>query len=758
MSSTTSAAGMSTRRPGKRRSANAHKKRSWSSTPCAPSGVTSGAATFARGTLKDKIDTRHSQECQAKIPDKPVRVCARSSHIVPYWVEQRQYVRIEPLTDGRSDERNILVDHWDETVFLEMPQIGYGGITNIDKDGERAECVSYTTGPRMLWVCSQTDEVTAIQSSLVEYLDPGETLRYSTWTPSGWMGSAPTAEGQAGESTSNHVLVTSGNAPPPSPPPPSPPPPGPPPSSPPVPPPPSPPPPAPPPPSPPPTPPPPNRRRRPRHLLRRQVRPRRRPRPPHPHAAAPEPAAALAAPAAAAEPPPPTPPPPPVNPNPPLSRRTRPSRLRSLRRRARPRPVHRRPRPRRRPRRPRRPPRRRRRRRPRPPRRGPRPRRAFPRRARPRRRPRLAPRYRPRRHRPRRRRRRRPRLPAISAVAVAAAAPSAADFTVAVDAAVAPVPRQPPFYPIESNLEVVQGGKTPNPGDFPQLVMMLVLTEAVDGDPWPMSICSGTLLGTPANPFVLTAKHCVDSPTLVKITMFGCGVQFWNQPRHLGHDISDFAMYFYGEDDTFPNVLYLFPETRPATAEELNQRKVDLALIPVRNAPDCGIYNERAYSQNAKGLDVSEHLEIAGYGLNTLSTGPTIGNLQYLDNQTISRIRNTTNPWKSAKSWADLLADGGDSHDSDGQGPARRRLRRPRIQRNRNELVGVASYTPITDLMFSSHISTTNYGISRWIERVLNNPDHDPQGADTEEAESVTLSLEPQDTSPATRVCFGGSI
>ena len=73
----------------------------------------------------------------------------------------------------------------------------------------------------------------------------------------------------------------------------------------------------------------------------------------------------------------------------------------------------------------------------------------------------------------------------------------------------------------------------------------------------------------------------------------------------------------------------------------------------------------------------------------------------------------------------------------------------------RNELVGVASYTSITDPMFSSHISTTNYGISRWIERVLNNPDHDPQGADTEEAESVTLSLEPQDTSSATRVCFG---
>lgn len=298
----------------------------------------------------------------------------------------------------------------------------------------------------------------------------------------------------------------------------------------------------------------------------------------------------------------------------------------------------------------------------------------------------------------------------------------------------------------------MQGGKTPNPGDFPQLVMMLVLTEAVDGDLWPMSICSGTLLGTPANPFVLTAKHCVDSPTLVKITMFGCGVQYWNQPRHLGHDISDFAMYFHGGDGTFPNVMHLFPETRPATAEELTQRKVDLALIPVRNAPDCGIYNERAYSQNAKGLDVSERLEIAGYGLNTLSTGPTIGNLQYLDNQTISRIRNTTNPWKSAKSGQiylqaeeiHMIATDKGLRGGDSGGPA---------FNERNELVGVASYTSITDPMFSSHISTTNYGISRWIERVLNNPDHAQNPAT--EAESVTLSLEPQDSSPATRVCFG---
>lgn len=282
---------------------------------------------------------------------------------------------------------------------------------------------------------------------------------------------------------------------------------------------------------------------------------------------------------------------------------------------------------------------------------------------------------------------------------------------------------------------------------------MLVLTEAVDGNPWPMSICSGTLLGTRSNPYVLTAKHCVDSPTLVKITMFGCGVQYWNQPRHLGHDIADFAMYFYGEDETFPNVLYLFPETRPATPEELNQRKVDLALIPIRSAPDCGIYNENAFSTNAKSLDITERLEIAGYGLNTLSNGPTIGNLQYLDNQSISIIKNTSNPWRSAKSGQiylqteeiHMIATDKGLRGGDSGGPA---------FNDKNELVGVASYTSTTDPMFSSHISTSNYGINKWIENVLKHSQVD----EPEEAESVTLSLEPQtERSTATRTYFGHS-
>ena len=53
-----------------------------------------------------------------------------------------------------------------------------------------------------------------------------------------------------------------------------------------------------------------------------------------------------------------------------------------------------------------------------------------------------------------------------------------------------------------------------------------------------MSVCSG-VVGDPDNPFVLTAKHCVDAANLVSLTMLGCGVGQWSQTNHLGRPVSN---------------------------------------------------------------------------------------------------------------------------------------------------------------------------------------------------------------------------
>lgn len=309
-----------------------------------------------------------------------------------------------------------------------------------------------------------------------------------------------------------------------------------------------------------------------------------------------------------------------------------------------------------------------------------------------------------------------------------------------------PPPPPPPVAPppgggvLEQNDAIIQGGKTPRPGQFSQLVMILILTASKDPTQWPLSVCSGTLVGTRSNPFVITAKHCVDSPQLVKATMYGCGVQYWNQPRYMGVDIQDYALDRYGPDTGAP-VIYLFPEAaRPATADELHrQRKTDVALLPVRAALDCASFS----ASRARRLNASERLTIAGYGLNTQSDGPTIGNLQYLDEQPIYRVQDTSFAWRSARTGQiyskareiHMLASDQGLRGGDSGGPA--------FDQN-GDLVGVASYTSMTDPMFSSHVSTTQHEVAAWIEEVLNLPTerHTPYTADTaEEAQSVTLGL-----------------
>lgn len=289
----------------------------------------------------------------------------------------------------------------------------------------------------------------------------------------------------------------------------------------------------------------------------------------------------------------------------------------------------------------------------------------------------------------------------------------------------------PPTPPIQTNNDVIEGGLTPtNPEQFPTLVVMVILSESDQPrEKWPMSVCSGTLLGTPDNPFVLTAKHCVDAANLVSLTMLGCGVGQWSQTNHLGRPVSNYVLQMYGEDTNVPDVVYLYPYARPASANEMfRDRKVDLALVPVKSAPSCGTSPTTyyAFSENAQDVNTSTIIDIAGYGLNTNKNNPlisqsTLGVLQYLEDLNIWKVKKTSNAWRSATTKRIYAATEEIHMEAGAKGIRGGDSGGPMFDKHKH-VVGVASYTSMGTPMFSAHVSTTQPGVRGWIDAVLNTP------------------------------------
>ena len=182
--------------------------------------------------------------------------------------------------------------------------------------------------------------------------------------------------------------------------------------------------------------------------------------------------------------------------------------------------------------------------------------------------------------------------------------------------------------PIQTNNGVIEGGLTPtNPEQFPTLVVMVILSESDQPrEKWPMSVCSDALLGTPDNPFVLTAKHCVDAANLVSLTMLGCRVGQWSQTNHLRRPVSSAMLQMYGEDTNVPDVVCLYPYRsgqRRLTRCFATERSI-LHSFPSKVPQAAGRTPEllRLLRKCARRPNTSTIIDIAGYGLNTNKNNP----------------------------------------------------------------------------------------------------------------------------------------
>ena len=105
-------------------------------------------------------------------------------------------------------------------------------------------------------------------------------------------------------------------------------------------------------------------------------------------------------------------------------------------------------------------------------------------------------------------------------------------------------------------------------------------------------LCSGTLVGTEDNPFVLTAKHCIDAAYKTSdLRLFGCGngtVDLYAE----GVDYSSIEISALRRDDFYES--YMVPDRDPLTYAEivdgsLRGFRKDIAVIAVNNTnlPNC---------------------------------------------------------------------------------------------------------------------------------------------------------------------------
>ena len=276
-----------------------------------------------------------------------------------------------------------------------------------------------------------------------------------------------------------------------------------------------------------------------------------------------------------------------------------------------------------------------------------------------------------------------------------------------------PSPSLPPSAPfvIDVNDAIVQGGLTPQAGRYPQLVLIEILTRA-DGQSWPLSLCSGALFGSYDNPYVMTAKHCIDDRNLVTVRMWGCGIARWGAENHLGRPIHDFVLEIYG--NALPEAVYLFPDTDPVATRDLHKvRRHDIALIPIKNVPDC---SATPFVQPALSAAASEDVEVVGYGLNTESSDITVGKLQYLA-QKIWKVKNMTHGWKSSQTGTIYSAAEEIHIQANAEGVRGGDSGGPMLDKN-GRVLGVASYTTTTSPLISSHLSTSATSVRRWLQRM----------------------------------------
>jgi hypothetical protein len=250
-------------------------------------------------------------------------------------------------------------------------------------------------------------------------------------------------------------------------------------------------------------------------------------------------------------------------------------------------------------------------------------------------------------------------------------------------------------------------------------VVLLIMRLKEDGVPpsnWPLSLCTGTMVGGRDDPFVLTAKHCIDSAALVSLTLVGCGVASAYALTHLGRDVDDFLIHLHGSDHSnYPSVAYLFPSASPATSSAMfAETKLDVALLPVKSAPRCGIEASQYAPIGGPSLASSELLALVGYGYNDDS----VGFLQYLTNHSIASLSRTANDWVSSETRR-VYAAGPEIHTNvDATGIRKGDSGGPAFD-TAGRVVGVGSYITSSSPKRGAHVNVADAEVSAWVRSVL---------------------------------------
>ena len=276
----------------------------------------------------------------------------------------------------------------------------------------------------------------------------------------------------------------------------------------------------------------------------------------------------------------------------------------------------------------------------------------------------------------------------------------------------------PPFSPVTINDGVLQGGHTAKADQFPYMTYI----RAEHGNFY--ALCSGTLIGTMSKPFVLTAKHCVDSKQMTDLKIYGCGPL---DRRFLTNELT-----LYGEG-LKPDVAYLYSSTTPASPNEMYTLvKRDIVLIPIRlPLPTC-IAAESFAKVTTKDIVKSQKVQLVGYGYDQLDLNWNpigTGVLQYINDLDIQAVTNRIYQiWKDVGSGMyyeygqDIKMNSASQGIRGGFRWTNDTMRYSNTHHNMS-CVGVASYESINENgqnVFSGHVGISDFSVRNWIQSVLN--------------------------------------
>ena len=189
-----------------------------------------------------------------------------------------------------------------------------------------------------------------------------------------------------------------------------------------------------------------------------------------------------------------------------------------------------------------------------------------------------------------------------------------------------PAPNAPFYVPDDIGDELIFNGVPALQDEFKSVVSVQL---TVDHQFTGIShfLCTGVVVGTTARPFVLTAKHCIDSMSSDSsatntLRIFGCGNQTVphmidvTYPDELGVEyVNSIPKTYLSYDSMTPVTIQVLTANGPSQAKE------DLALVAVVGSqlPSCQGISRIASSTPSAGNNVT----LVGYGSTEMYAGPS---------------------------------------------------------------------------------------------------------------------------------------